>query len=63
MTCPLCGGIFEENDVGVCRGCPINKGCNLVYCPYCGYEWPAETPLVKWVGKFFRKKDPHASDR
>jgi hypothetical protein len=49
MRCALCGLEFEERDVvASCEGCPMNRGsCNMLRCPNCGYENPAEPQLLK----------------
>lgn len=55
MKCPLCGYQFEEEDVVACKGCPLFKGCNMVRCPNCGFETPAEPKLVKVMKKWRSK--------
>ena len=43
--CPLCAYRFDEAEMSSsgCPACPSRgKGCGLVRCPACGYEWPPE---------------------
>ncbi len=47
MKCPLCGTEFSVGDPAACKRCPLaGSGCNLVCCPNCGYEWPAESKVI-----------------
>ncbi|MEI7905319.1 MAG: hypothetical protein WCI43_07895 [Candidatus Firestonebacteria bacterium] len=50
--CSMCGKEFGEEEAGTgCKNCPMHsKGCNLIRCPNCGYEWP---PEPKWLKKLF----------
>ena len=48
MKCSLCGYQFEEDETVIaCKGCPLKKACNMVRCPNCGFEVPAEPKLFK----------------
>jgi len=39
--CPLCGHRFTAKEAAACRiNCPLAKGCKLVQCPNCRYEFP-----------------------
>lgn len=38
ITCSMCGHRFDPKEHIVCNGCPMQKGCQLVCCPACGYE-------------------------
>jgi predicted Zn-ribbon and HTH transcriptional regulator len=43
--CALCGYRFDDVEMRStgCPACPSRtKGCGLVRCPACGYEWPGE---------------------
>ena len=49
--CPLCGTDFTG---AVCRSsCPMSKGCAMVRCPRCGYEFVESgrfvDMLLRWV--------------
>ncbi len=57
IKCPLCGNNFDEEQAkGGCAGCGV-KGCGLVRCPNCGYEFPPEKGLEKigFLKKIFKK--------
>ena len=56
MKCPLCGTEFDEGSVVACQSCPLaGKNCNLVCCPNCGYEWPAESRIVARIKSLLQK--------
>ena len=38
ITCSMCGHHFDPAAHLACQGCPLQKGCQLVCCPACGYE-------------------------
>ena len=38
VTCSFCGHPFNPLNRAACPSCPLNKGCQLVCCPACGYE-------------------------
>ena len=53
--CALCGKEFDETELqSTCKNCPFNKGCKLIKCPNCGYEWPEEPD---WMKKLFKEGD------
>ncbi|NOX97382.1 MAG: hypothetical protein GXO98_04865 [Nitrospirae bacterium] len=53
MKCSLCGYEFEEKETSsACVGCPLTKGCQLIKCPNCGYEVPAEP---RWLKRFIKR--------
>jgi hypothetical protein len=57
MICPLCQHQFDESNA--CKGCGIVKGCTLIKCPNCGYEFVEESKtlsLIKRIAEFLRKK-------
>ncbi len=57
MKCSLCGYQFNEDEsVMSCGGCSFVKGCNMVRCPNCGFEVPAESKVVKILKKLRRDK-------
>ncbi len=57
MNCSLCGYQFQEDEsVTKCEGCPFIKGCNLIRCPNCGLEVPAEPKILKFLKKRRRIK-------
>ena len=59
ITCPLCGATYAESEGRGCRGgCPVSSGCNLLACPRCGYEVPAQTKLTRWLAKWLGPDAP-----
>ncbi|MBI4353434.1 MAG: ferrous iron transport protein A [Candidatus Omnitrophica bacterium] len=43
MKCSLCGWEFGEQEAGqACGKCWMQKGCELVRCPQCGFEMVLE---------------------
>jgi Fe2+ transport system protein FeoA len=57
ITCPMCGQVFDAAAHVACQSCPLNKGCQLVCCPSCGYETvdPSQSRLVRWAGRAFAR--------
>lgn len=54
VTCPLCGRRYTEAEGRACHpGCPLQRGCQLLSCPSCGYEMPAPTRLTRWLSGWF----------
>ncbi len=46
--CGLCGREFrKEEALTACVSCPFHKGCKLIKCPNCGYEFPREPGWLK----------------
>ena len=51
--CPLCGTDFEHAD---CRGgCPMSKGCAMVRCPRCGYEFVESGKITDMLKRWIRR--------
>ena len=56
VACELCGAHYTEAEGRVCHaGCPLERGCQLLGCPNCGYETPAPSRLTRWLGRWFSK--------
>lgn len=56
IVCPLCSKEIPQ-DAEQCRTrCPMGKNCGLIRCPYCGYEMPPKSRLVKLVRKWVGTK-------
>ena len=52
MKCSFCGNEFDDEAARKqCTTCALFSGCKKVKCPHCGYEAPAEPPLIKWIKK------------
>ena len=56
MNCPLCGAEYTYAEMACHSGCPFNKGCNILCCPHCGYEYIEESYIVNLFRKIFGKK-------
>lgn len=54
QDCPLCGFCFSVGEAS-CSGCVFLGGCSMLKCPNCHYEFVAESKIVGWFQKFFRK--------
>jgi hypothetical protein len=52
FTCGLCGETFTHGGQ-VCGACPISKGCDLVKCPGCGYQFPRTSRLVDALARLW----------
>jgi uncharacterized C2H2 Zn-finger protein len=48
--CPLCGIDF---DAPACSACPLSRGCAMVRCPRCHFEFVEESSLVNFVRRVF----------
>src|SRR5213592_1097089 len=56
--CPLCSTEFEG---AACRsGCPIARGCAMVRCPRCGYEFVESGRIADLLRRWIRR-GPRAS--
>jgi hypothetical protein len=57
IDCGLCGAAFTRREAEVCRkGCPIARGCGMVTCPSCGYEFPPESKIMNTLSRLFRSR-------
>ncbi len=55
--CPLCGVDFEG---ATCHGsCPFARGCSMVRCPACGFEFVTEGIVARWIRTIAAWKDRH----
>jgi hypothetical protein len=63
LTCTMCGHLFSPDRQSACQGCPLQKGCQLVRCPACGFEMvdPQQSVLARWAKRIF-KLDEAAPD-
>jgi hypothetical protein len=53
--CSLCGHRFAEGDRSRCASCVLpGSDCHLVRCPRCGHEFPSDSRLLRWLGRFLR---------
>lgn len=52
FSCPLCGGHFSHGTL-VCGSCPLNAGCEVVKCPFCGFQMPRRSRIVDLARRVF----------
>ena len=62
--CPLCGTDFNGAE---CHGsCPMSKGCTMVRCPHCSYEFVESGKftdmLLRWIRRAPKCADLHPPD-
>jgi len=51
--CPLCGTDFEHAE---CKSaCPMSRGCAMVRCPRCGYEFVESGKLADMLRRWIRR--------
>ena len=56
IGCGMCGHSFTKEEAAAChKGCPMSKGCGLVTCPSCGYEFPPESKIVNLITNLLRR--------
>jgi hypothetical protein len=60
MNCTLCGYKFTEYNIA-CESCILNKSCNLICCPNCGYKFPQESKIYNYILKKFKKEKSDAT--
>lgn len=49
--CDFCGYDFDPTcaEVQSCSGCPLQRGCQRLSCPRCGYPVLGEADLLRWA--------------
>lgn len=53
--CPLCGLDFAG---AACHStCPFSKGCEMVRCPRCAYEFVEKGFVVSMIRRLFRSTE------
>lgn len=56
--CPLCGTDF---DGAQCHSaCPMSRGCTMVRCPHCGYEFVESGRFTDMLWRWIRRGPPIA---
>lgn len=53
--CPLCGFQFAKAQAA-CGGCAMMRGCSMLKCPNCHYEFVTESKVAGWFAKFFGRE-------
>lgn len=56
-NCPLCSNTFGGNGEKCHSSCPMSKGCNMIKCPRCNYEFVEDSSIVNMFRKLFKKKE------
>jgi uncharacterized CHY-type Zn-finger protein len=57
IECGMCAHEFTREEGAACQaGCPISKGCGLVACPACGYEFPPTSRIVELITSLVKPK-------
>lgn len=64
INCPLCNRRFDENNENCHKSCTMHKGCPLIKCPNCNYEFVIESKTVNFFKRLLGKgeKSDHASE-
>jgi Fe2+ transport system protein FeoA len=51
--CPLCGTDFTGAE---CRSaCPMSRGCSMIRCPHCGYEFVESGRFADMLRRWIRR--------
>jgi hypothetical protein len=50
--CPLCGTDFEGAECH--SACPMSRGCAMVKCPACEYEFVEKSGIVNWLTRLWK---------
>jgi len=51
--CPLCGTDFAHAECH--SSCPMSRGCTMVRCPHCGYEFVESGRFVDMLRRWIRR--------
>jgi Fe2+ transport system protein FeoA len=51
--CPLCGTDFTGAECH--SACPMSRGCTMVRCPHCGYEFVESGRFVDMLRRWIRR--------
>lgn len=54
-TCPLCSCHFGGSGESCHSSCPMSRGCKMIKCPRCNYEFVEESSIVNFVRKLMKK--------
>jgi hypothetical protein len=56
VRCGLCGYRFVPGtETMACARCPMARGCAVICCPRCGYEFVTESRLVNFLRRIFSR--------
>ena len=53
FECPLCNTDFEGTECH--SSCPMSKGCAMVRCPHCGYEFVESGRITDMLKRWIRR--------
>ena len=56
FQCALCGARFTHG-ARVCGTCPLRRGCDVVCCPNCGYQFPRSSHLAVWLSRLWGMRE------
>ncbi|MEE8168699.1 MAG: hypothetical protein V3T58_07495 [Candidatus Hydrothermarchaeales archaeon] len=57
LKCPLCGYEFaEEMEEVKCKGCPMSRGCGMICCPHCNYQFVQKSKTIDVIKKILRRR-------
>lgn len=62
-TCPLCSADFGGNGESCHSSCPMSRGCNMIKCPRCNYEFVEDSAIVNFVRRLFGRSGSEAGTR
>jgi len=51
--CPLCSTDFSDAECH--SACPMSKGCTMIRCPRCGYEFVQSGRIVDMLRRWIRR--------
>jgi len=60
VTCSMCGYRFDPQAHLACQACPVSRGCQVVCCPSCGYQWadPNSSVLARFAARWLTPAEP-----
>jgi hypothetical protein len=53
-ACPLCG--IDFSGAACHSSCPLARGCAMVRCPRCGYEFVGRGRLAQLLSTLFQRR-------
>ena len=56
VTCPLCQAEFDPDHENCHTSCAFAKGCTMLQCPYCDYEFLTESKTVNLLKSLLLRK-------
>jgi hypothetical protein len=64
VTCSMCGYRFDPQAHLACQSCPVSRGCQVICCPSCGYQWadPRSSVLARFAARWLSPPAPADPD-